>query len=437
MIAELSKKQLSDAKRDALVFINAIKSNMKDLMKTLRSTSTWVYRSAQSFYECRDQFALKDTDKNKKRFNRAEESYSFASSEYAHTLEKINNNLTLIESEYAKLIDTCRAQGDVRGAEGAKRDLDGYVLTLRAMMLKNDKSDGTALPPREKEADSTEAVPVEQEKAEAKTSEPVKAGISSVEVAPMTIDVTPIIESAISSVMERLNDSLTKRIDEYVGSLDFGVTGTTTPAQEGESEGAEKKESVQTLTPPAEELVAAEAHILDKLKAMCESAATLLQELATISDAYREIADKQKALADMQKQINELQRHTAREQDGVQVNQKLIAKEQAEVSATQSTLLAEQRSISEQQRAVAEAQSAVDESLSEIVKVERELAAKQRAIAEAGDGIIAMVDKISEKQSEIQVTQKETLSASRKLHRDQKQLLVKLREKDTEVSDRT
>ena len=417
MATELSKKQLSAAKRDAHVFINAIKSNMKELMKSLHSSSGWVYKSAQTFYECRDTFAERDTEKNQKRFTRAEESYAFASAEYARSIDKINNNLALIEKEYEKLIETLKAQGDIKGAEATKRELDEYLISLKMMMAKNDRSEGTALPPNESAADG--AIRVMPNAAEEVKPSPqsVRSSITSVDIAPMTIDVTHIVESAINSAIERLNEGLTKRIDEYVESLQL----VAKPSDEAKSE-----ESVASN----DELGAE-----DQLKSVCAEALGMVSELASLAEALKEIAEKEKEISELQKQINDIQRQTARDQEGVKVNQKLISKEQADVSAEQSTLLEEQKRIAEIQKSISEEQSTIGDTFSDIAQRGRELADKQRALVRESEALGANADKIVAKQSEVYSLQKETLQTSRKLQRDQKQLLGKLSPEGRNGSD--
>lgn len=408
MAAELSKKQLSAAKRDAHVFINAIKSNMKELMKSLKSSSGWVYKSAQLYYQCRDAFTERDTEKNQKRFTRAEESYAFASNEYARSIDKINNNLSLIEKEYEKLIDTLKAQGDIKGAEATKRELDEYVTSLKVMMAKNDRSEGTALPPNESANEAQVNASTDSEEITPVTNNTVRSSVTSVDIAPMTIDVTAIVESAINSAIERLNDGLTKRIDEYVASLQ--LPSFTQEPEQGATEGGEVSESGAA----------------EQIRTSCNNAAELIAELNSLVDGFKEIAEKQKALAELQKQINDVQRQTAREQEGVKVNQKLISNEQAAVTSEQSSILLEQKRISEEQKTVVEAQNAVADSFEEVVRRERELADKQREILRENDSLSATVGKIVAKQGEVHAAQKETLLASRKLQRDQKQLLSKL-----------
>ena len=275
--------------------------------------------------------------------------------------------------------------------------------------------------------------------------------VSSVNVAPVNIDITPMVEKAISATVDKFSRDLDKRLEAYLNGIKLPVPNTVsadTSASASTDKGADLS-AVHTYSSANTELEAhileEEQHVFEKLKGLCESVQSLVEGLAEVSSSVMTASLKQKEIAELQKQINDTQRFTMREQQGIQVSQKLISEEQADLAGKQAVVsdthkLALEahaaveeglKNIAETQSAVVQSQNALETAMLEVVNSQKELLSAQQEIIKATEKQRETQAAICEKQGEIARAQKEFLAEERQILKDQKAL----KERQRTVSD--
>ena len=261
--------------------------------------------------------------------------------------------------------------------------------------------------------------------------------VSSVNVAPVTIDVTPIIDKAINSAIDRLSESLNRKIDAYVKNLVLPTPPAPAPAPAPAPVVVEVPVAAPAKDNSAEvemleNVLAEENNILDKIKELFTSISDMIVALGDASAQSMNISLKQKELAELQKQINDIQRHNVREQKGVQVHQRLVSEEQIELIAAQTLVVESQQTLAERQNAVAEAQNAAVIAEGEIIEIMNALSDNNAQISEKQQQLLAgsekqnaVLEQLVVRNREILQDQRAALAVSKKLAKDQRQLAEK------------
>ncbi|MBQ7362941.1 MAG: hypothetical protein IJW48_00660 [Clostridia bacterium] len=441
-----NKRELNAARRGAVDAIKMYKADIKEELREYKKLSRIVKSTYDAYEKTRIAVSKRSSSRSNKRNARAEESYRFARLEYDRVRGRLDTSLGFLEREYAKLMDTYRSRGNIKAAERAHKEYDEYHESVLTVMEKYASSE-LCLPtgsdsdflhePEPKElatvSESRQEAAPEPESRQTPPIRPsaVSSTVTSVTVAPVTIDVTPIVERAIDSFIERLDVGLSRRIDEYTKGLSLpDVTEKViVEAVPVTRPGALERGAVAELS---SELLSEEEHIISKLQGMCTSISSMLEELTALSSTYHDISLKCRELAELQRTVNDMQRHTAREQKGVQVNQKLVADEQAEIIAAETLVVESQRELAEHQSAVATLQREAEAlgaenvtAMESIIARERELSAKRAELAASGDKLADATEQAILRQEELHREQKETLSRTKKLLREQKQLAEK------------
>ncbi len=249
-------------------------------------------------------------------------------------------------------------------------------------------------------------------------------------IAPVSIDVSPMLEKALEATMQKFVAAFDKRIEKFVNEHPVNVPVA--------SVGGASYASGEIATLEGAVLEDEQA-LLEKLTAMIENLKALSESMDQLSTLCAEIAVKQSTANDMQKQTNDMQRQTLREQKGVQVGQRVINQDQAVVTAEQVALQAQQKlllesqqaivegqqAMEEAQRLVAENQSAIDEALKAAVAAQKEVISAQQAINASNAKALDATNDVAEKQSATLALQKEALAAQRQMFRDQKSMIEK------------
>ena len=443
MAGELTKKQISVAKKDATAAIDMYKADIRERLKEFRGISTLVATAHRAYCDAGIQNEKKPSVKGEKKLARAYESFTYAKDNYVKASAKLNSIAGLIEEEYSKLIELCRMQGNLKAADRVGAEFEEYRESYLRQLEKSDKSAGlgvdavmdteesevkenlqTELPTEEPASLTSPAMPVASATPTAAplTPKAVNSTVTSVNVAPVTIDVTPIVEKAITTAIDKLSEGLNRKLEAYINNL---TVPTPIIASEPVAQASGSGLDVDALDGVLQE----ESIVLEKLKALCTSLSGLIVELGEVSSECMAITQKQKELAELQKQINDIQRHTLREQQGVQVTQRLVSEEQVELIAAQALVAENQKQLSEKQTDIANAQSAavategeLMDAVSNLSKENGEIVEKHRQLIAGAEKQNALLLELTERSREIYAEQKNALSATKKLLRDQQKL---------------
>ena len=250
-------------------------------------------------------------------------------------------------------------------------------------------------------------------------------------IAPVSIDVSPMLEKALEATMQKFVAAFDKRIEKFVNEHPVNIPVTSAPAAVSYASG-----EVASLEGAVLE---DEQALLDKLTAMVDTLKNLTAVMNDLSAACAQISAKQSETVDMQKQTNDMQRQTSRDQKGVQVTQKVINIDQASVVTEQTALQDQQKTLMESQQAlvegqqaiaeahrlVAENQAAIDEAMKAAVATQKEVISAQQAINAGNAKNLDVQNDVAEKQSATLALQKEALAAQRQMLRDQKSMVEK------------
>ena len=260
-----------------------------------------------------------------------------------------------------------------------------------------------------------------------------------VNIAPMSIDISPIVENAVSEAMEKFKAALGKRVDD---------AGDAIPKIQ---EGAGTVPIISEKVASMEEAVAEnEQYILEKLASLTENLKKMSDEMTELGAAYMQLANKQKDAVELQRRINDMQRTLSRELQGVQATQKVINQDQADVSAAQAELTEHQRAnvenhklicesqegIVELEKTIIDTQSVIEESVRNLLGSQKEIIAAQQAVMNANLKNVDLQRELIEKQSEVTNLQKTVISEYKQVSRAQKNLSSRIKSrKQEEKSD--
>ena len=250
-------------------------------------------------------------------------------------------------------------------------------------------------------------------------------------IAPVSIDVSPMLEKALEATMQKFVAAFDKRIEKFVNEHPVNVPVTSVGGGASYASG-----EIAALEGAVLE---DEQALLDKLAAMTETLKALSASMDQLSTLCAEIAVKQNTANEMQKATNDMQRQTLREQKGVQVGQRVINQDQAVVTQEQIDLQGQQKlllesqqaivegqqAMEEAQRLVAENQAAIDSALRAAVAAQKEVINAQQVINAGNAKTLDAQNDLAEKQSATLALQKEALAAQRQMFRDQKSMIEK------------
>lgn len=303
------------------------------------------------------------------------------------------------------------------GIERRITTVEGNIAALRPEVL-NEVPEENEVTTGSDEGEDKSAVYTQPETAP-------KAAVTSVNVAPINIDVTPIVERAISAAIDQLSTTLEAKIADYVAKLSLPTpTVAAAPTAPAQSQGG-----VSPLGELERAILEDERAVYEQLKSMYEALGGIVDGVVEAAATYKTLTAKLREVADMQKQVNELQRVTMRDQQGIQANQKVINNDQLELNASQRLLAEQQTKVSESVRSLGEAQNAalaletdMLEKQAGINSAIEAIVAKQNSITATAQKITVTQDGIATKQSAIVEAQKETQEAQRKLQKEQKSI---------------
>lgn len=245
------------------------------------------------------------------------------------------------------------------------------------------------------------------------------------EIAPVSIDISEIVEDAVNTAMEKFKEALAASIS------DVSVAAPTSAASSD--------------TVMLEEKIVEEAlSVTDKLIAITEKLRTLSESMTELGVSYMNIANRQKDALELEEKINEMQKTLSKEIKGVQVHQKVLMQDQGAINEQQAVLAEHQKSavetqklifesqsgMADMQKAVIDTQNALEESMREVVRTQKEIIGAQQALINSGAKAIEAQRELTAKQSEMSAMQKEAMSKQKQLMRMQRSAFAKDKAKE-------
>ena len=181
-------------------------------------------------------------------------------------------------------------------------------------------------------------------------------------IAPVSIDVSPMLEKALEATMQKFVAAVDKRIEKFVNEHPINIPAAAPVAAPAAPVAAPASYASGEIANLEATILEEEQALLDKLNSMIEELKTLANALNDLGTLSADIAVKQSTANDMQRQTNDIQRQTLREQKGIQVGQRVINQDQAVVTQEQASLQEQQKGLLESQQALVEGQQAMVEA---------------------------------------------------------------------------
>ena len=256
----MTKKELQTAKNSAKATIADLKKKINDLLKAYKPLLDALTPAVKAYTAAKKAYDKKVNPKTEAKYTKAKVALTEAYRRAGSVKTAINNGLEALNAKAAEL---AALLGD--GSKEAKKELSaalGFTATteksvkkLEGKTLSSLPAELTAVPEAtvapETDAETatepetapteTETVADEAPVEEAAVTEPELttedrrtvssvARVSSVNIAPVTIDVTPFVERAIAATMEKLSLSMDRRIREYVDTIALPAVAAPTAA---------------------------------------------------------------------------------------------------------------------------------------------------------------------------------------------------------------
>ena len=237
----------------------------------------------------------------------------------------------------------------------------------------------------------------------------------SVNISPVHLDVTPIVEECVKEVMDRF----IKTIDQHLEKYQPIVTNSTAPTQT-ETDTSDKEAALSVV---AEQ----ESFVVDKLSELVENLKVIMQNIDSIGAANLEIINKNKEISELEKGVNDMQRTMLREMQGIQVKQKLLNQEQDALTEQQELAHARQAIVAENQSQLSASIEAVEKQIEQLLETHKKCEAdikdsihNQKAIIQSGFKNTEMQTELSQKQIELAALIKQSAAAHKQAAKTQK-----------------
>ena len=244
-----------------------------------------------------------------------------------------------------------------------------------------------------------------------------------VNIAPMSIDISGIVQDAVSAAMAKFKVAFDKQANAFIESMPQNDRPANNPQTDN---GA--------VAPLVQAAVEEESVIVEKLSALMEKLKALSEEMTALGAAYMQLANTQRDAEELQRRINDMQRAISREIQGVQANQKVINQDQAAVSAEQAVVMEQQKAMVEGQKLIAEAQEniadmqktvvetqgALEETVRSMLASQKDIITSQQNLLNANAKNIELQRELGERQAELSEMQKSVASAHKQLFRTQR-----------------
>ena len=481
---EMSKKE-KNAKVSVLrVSIKEDQKRVSDELGVYQNAARDVNKTAKALAAAESAYERKDTEKNAVRYDDANDSYLAAVDVYKDSGARIGRLVEVVRKRYLELADLL----DEAKADKVLEEFERYNDSVMARILKIQETTETvdAYEPDEEEEDNipmaipeipvsngvpapqaapapAPAAPAAQAPAYAAPAypypqyvpmpmpmpypysapsaqpAPAQEAAQTPKIAPVSIDVSPMLEKALEATMNKFVAAFDKKIEEFIAEHPVNIPVSATPATPVAVPAGDGSYGVSEIAALEGLILDDEQALINKLTAMIENLKVLASGMAELSALCAEISEKQNTANDLQKQTNDMQRQTLRDQKGIQVGQRVVAQDQAAIAHDQTLLQEQQKTLQENQQALVEAQQAMEETqrlvsqnqttleeaMKDAMQVQKDMIATQQAIIVGNAKNVEAQNDVAEKQSATLALQKEALTAQRQIYRDQKATLDK------------
>ncbi|MBQ9085019.1 MAG: hypothetical protein IJY24_05120 [Clostridia bacterium] len=341
-MATVTHKMLADARSAVKSTLGSYKKNIEAAMPKYKKACESLAAKIRDYNARKKDFDKNDTAKNGERLDEAITAVKEAYASYSDIRASVADIHSTVLGDFAELV-ALSEQVSLSEGDRSRTERENYIKYYRDLLSKNSKAlDPLTVPdflstPADGDEEGEEDESVEEPEV-ACENEPAPrvaaptAGVTSVNIAPITIDVSGIVERAISATIDKLNAGMERKISEY-------LAGLTLPAPQVNTQPTQKTKDASGVIDAIDTVMGYEEQIIGRIRGICDTLSSIIDGLVALTTTAGELSDKQQQLAALQRQINELQRQTARDQQGVVVNQRLISEEQKAVSAETASQL--------------------------------------------------------------------------------------------------
>ncbi|MBQ8372299.1 MAG: hypothetical protein IJX38_05140 [Clostridia bacterium] len=417
------RRQAAWSKEEIYVNIESSKKSLGDEYRRCRKAAADLASAKKRYHRAVEVNAKRSTNGSAMKLDSATDALSYVYGEFVQVKRNMTSLFDFIEEQYQTLEDMTagkRKRTKIRLA--AMRFADEFRLKSKKAIGEVERGLPDFLTDYS-ESDITLDELDEIEELDATAESTARAasagvGVASVSLAPVTIDISEIVERSVSAAVDKLTAKLNKKIEEYIDGLVLpvplsiscvpetaalpesctavadteAVTDEVAPDNTVDETDSAAVTGDNTVILPAEISAPDESELDARITDSVGSIARILDELERLNAACLAIAEGQQQLAQMQKQTNDVQRHTMREQKGVQVSQRLVSSEQVELAADQAVIAdrqaklnADYKALSDVQTATEETQRAISDAQHELLSTVKKLSRRQRSMAASSD----------------------------------------------------
>ena len=301
MSSALSKAEIVGRAKDLAAKIKNSKKAIKNEFGDFKHVSSVFVGATKLYKKTKAAYDKRPNIKREIRLDSALDKFYAAHEDYKAVYNAIDSMFTDIEIDYNEMLDLYEIIGAYRKVEKGQLELERYrnwlerkltALSIGVPDLVDDEE------PTE-EVDAEVAAPVE----------PVASVAAPISVNPIAIDVTNIVENAVNSVMEKLDEMLNAKLAEYFANLP-APTVSVAPA----TVVAATSESTEATVALEGDLLGKEQDVYAKLMELSAGITALAESLDAATEKHVQLATKHKDLNGMQKQTNDTLRHIMRDQ---------------------------------------------------------------------------------------------------------------------------
>ena len=439
----MSKRERKAREEVIRVTISEKKGNLAEKFGLYREAAKTLVSYEKKLIAAEKALRKKATPRNTVRFDQYTAEMTVACKNFKQAEEGVYEAMEIVHEDYIALEDLTEpetSKAKVRAEYAKFSDMMAKRMADIEMYTSVVDIDSFLPPEEEVEEEPVEEV-VEAEEVDEPVEEVADEPAAEVpaqpqaKIAPVSLDVTEIVEKAIAATLQRFIIAFDKRIDAFLADHEVNIP-------ESAIRPAPSVVAVPLEVKPNEGgAVAVDATVVDgvnneKINGMVDTLKALAESLDAAVAGVDSMTAKVAETGALQKQTNEMQRSTLREQKGIQVNQKVLSQDQLQVAQDQAMLvdaqfaiLEQQNALTEAQQALAEAQQAVSEnhavledSMREVLLSQKDIIDAQQQIITANNKNITAQTEVNNRQAETVALQKEALANQKRILREQKAL---------------
>lgn len=394
----LDKKELSRQLKDVRAAIKSGRSSIGGLFKEYGRAIAQLRNAERRHSAASAKYIKKTSESNKLARDSSFDLMQLALNEARGQRDRLIRYRDDILSAYQRLAELAVSGGAVRQRE-AEAERESFVrdfnnkmssmeqgLLIERAVSVTDGADVSTPSYVPSDDDSTDKQAVALDIPGESEEEPVRpisagsrtpaVGIASVNIAPISIDVSDIVKQAVGSVVDKLNETLKGKIEKAVRELEFPRQPDVLEPKRRDSASADfdavttelerVRGAISALVKDIENVGGLAASLSEQMEMMSQRMAQLdirkpepavqdaeenaaipvleqegeglvrlgdesARRIAEITAALDTLAESQRSIALMQKETAELQKKTVRIQQGIRVGQKLLDENSAEV----------------------------------------------------------------------------------------------------------